>query len=1206
MAEDNSNIYKGIIDNVPGLIFQMVFRNDGSWYWSYLSPEGLKILGLSADLTGSDFIAMRDSDSDRKKLLDSMLKAVKNLSYWDYEFNFTKPDMTKMWLHCTGKPVRVGDEIHMNGVIIDISEKKETQIKLKESEYKFNTAFTNSPNPIYLTSLPGGKFIDVNNAFCKVSGYTKDELLGKNVVDFDFYLNIEERNRLLDTLRKEKRLHNYRIDFRIRSGKILNCSLYSEISELGGSAVLITTVLDLTEQAKAENALRESETLYKSLFNNATDSILLMENDRIVRCNNQTLFFFGCGSEDEIIGKTPLDFSPIYQPGGKTSKEIAAKKISAALGGVAQSFEWIHSRKNGEEFFAEINLTVMELNSTKYILALVRDISQRKNIQNELLDLQEYLQLQIERMPIALITMDKEFRIKSWNPSSERIFGFTASYAIGKHPYEFMVPEDVKVDTDNIFERLMQGDESANLLNKNLTRDGRIITCAWSNTPLKKQDGTFVGILSMAEDVTDQKRTEEELKTYQNYLEELVRERTLELEITAENLDEREKQVSLLSEITSASNLSDNPEEAISFAIRRMAEFTGWPFGHMVYFDEERNTKKASGIWYAGKDIEDRNIDLLLKKCRFESEDCPVNIAVRSKKPVFAEHTNPYACELMNMMAREENLRASFVIPIKVDKKIVGLIHFLLSDVSTFSDKYYDIVEQVSIQLGMAIERKRIRDELLLQKERAEEANRTKSQFLANMSHEIRTPMNSILGFTDLLSQKLKNEQNRRYLESIRSSGNSLLSLINDILDLSKVEAGKLTLQLEETNTRMFFSEILHLFEPKIADKGLDLQVILDEELPEGVIVDALRLRQIIINLLSNAVKFTDTGYVKFSASAKNTGPKTISLLIEIEDSGAGISDEFRNKIFSYFQQEEGREDRRFEGTGLGLPISRGLAHLMNGVISIDSEKEKGSIFRLLLNKVEVCEKEIKDTIKKEIDIDEISFEPSTVMLVEDNVEDREYFINLLNEAGLSVIVSNNGKEALEMLSKEKPGLILSDIKMPFLDGYGLIRRLKESADFKDIPAVAITALAMKEESVLIDRAGFNSKLIKPVALVDFYKTLMQFLPYSLVVKERLNMPAFMDSSKISEEARLRLPEVLESLEGFYSKEWSKLRKKQAIDKVREFGDGLRGLGLENKLSQLEEYGQTLLDNIDSFDIQELKNNINKYPDLVNSLKKIR
>ena len=462
------------------------------------------------------------------------------------------------------------------------------------------------------------------------------------------------------------------------------------------------------------------------------------------------------------------------------------------------------------------------------------------------------------------------------------------------------------------------------------------------------------------------------------------------------------------------------------------------------------------------------------------------------------------------------------------------------------------------------------------------------------------------MGFTDILSLKLEDEQNRKYLESIRSSGNSLLKLINDILDLSKVEAGKLNLNLSEIDTRMFFNEILDLFEPKISAKGLELKIYLDKSLPDGIIVDALRLRQIIINLISNAIKFTDKGYIGFTARAEKKGEKQVNLIVEIEDTGAGISSEFRNKIFSYFQQEDGRDTRRFEGTGLGLPISRGLAKLMNGVISVDSEREKGSIFSLVLKGLEVCDIGLQNQIEKKISINSIKFEPCTVLLVEDNVEDREYFTNLLHEAGLSVIVSKNGKEALEILQKESPELILSDIRMPLMDGYGLIKGVKDLKEFKDIPVVAITASAMKEETERIEKAGFNSKLIKPVTLNDFFKTLMDYLPYSQMEDRDKKISDLSNNKDISEAARLRLPEVIESLEGIYYKEWLKLRKKQPLEMVREFGEGLKSLGTETEISLLAEYGYTLLKNIDSFDIKELKDNINKYPDLVNTLKKIR
>ncbi len=952
----------------------------------------------------------------------------------------------------------------------------------------------------------------------------------------------------------------------------------------------------------AEKTLKSSETLYKSLFENASDGIFLLQDLLIQECNPRSLKMFGYSKKADLIGRRPSDISPEFQPDGERSVVAAAKYLDRVFKGEAQSFEWLHSRADGSDLYTEISLSRINFDNDTYILAFLRDISARKRMENELIDLQVYLQLQIEKMPIGLIIWDADFKVKSWNPSAEDIFGFKEDEVIGKHPYETIVPEEAAKDTRAILKSLLQKDESVYRTNENITKSGRIITCSWSNTPFKKYDGEIIGVLSMVQDVTEQKRAESELKTYQNYLEELVRERTVELEVANFNLDEKEKSVRLLSEITSASNLSIDPEEAIVFAIERFSEHAGWPLGHMVYVDQDKGEITPSGIWYISDNIRNSGISELLMNCSFESEDCPINMAVKSKKPQYIGNIKSCDCPLIDQLVNDFHFTNSFVFPIEVENRIVGVLQFLFEETGPSSKRFDELAAQIGVQLGMAIDRKRIGDELLRAKSRAEEANRSKSQFLANMSHEIRTPMNSILGFADILSTRMSDKKNISYLESIRSSAAALLQILNDILDLSKVEAGKMEVDPVEVSLDSFFNNIIDLFRQNIHKKGLSLDCRISKSLPDLIIIDKLRLRQIIINILSNAVKFTDKGGLVFCVETEDIKPESLTMIISIEDTGVGISDHFMQHLFEPFQQEDADISRRYEGTGLGLAITKRLVDVLGGVVFAESRKGEGSKFTVVLKDIAICKNPDKTKELSSITSKMISFKNKKVLLVEDNLDDQNFFKALLLDVGIKVKIASGGKDALELLESFMPDLVLSDIRMPDIDGYMLLKTLKSDARLSGIPVIAITASAMSEDISRIKKHDFESYLLKPVQMSEFYSAIMNILPY-----EKLNyQPGNIMKSKddfLPESVMAKLPSVINVIETKYNADWEKLRKKQPIEMVEQFGDDILNLGNDYNIELLREYGSSLKVSVDSFDVELIKKNISDFPGILKKLK---
>ena len=374
-------------------------------------------------------------------------------------------------------------------------------------------------------------------------------------------------------------------------------------------------------------------------------------------------------------------------------------------------------------------------------------------------------------------------------------------------------------------------------------------------------------------------------------------------------------------------------------------------------------------------------------------------------------------------------------------------------------------------------------------KEKAEAASEAKSQFLANMSHEIRTPMNGILGMTELAMQAESTDEQRECLSTIRSSGDALLSILNDLLDLSKIEAGKFEIQESPFSLRELVNESGKVFAFRIKEKGLQFESSVEESLPDTLMGDGWRLRQILLNLLGNAVKFTHEGSIALSASAKREGEHVL-LNLAVRDSGIGIPTGQQGQIFEAFRQADVSTARKYGGTGLGLSICLKLVSLMGGKIELDSEPGKGSTFSVLLplKVAEIQTSAVPDSTRTP----EASLKPLRILLAEDNLVNQKVASKLLAKQGHQVVMAGNGKLALEQFETGTFDLILMDVQMPEMDGLEATREIRrmEQNQKRRIPIIAMTAQTMKGDQDACFLAGMDGFVSKPIRLPELWEAL--------------------------------------------------------------------------------------------------------------------
>ena len=478
-----------------------------------------------------------------------------------------------------------------------------------------------------------------------------------------------------------------------------------------------------------------------------------------------------------------------------------------------------------------------------------------------------------------------------------------------------------------------------------------------------------------------------------------------------------------------------------------------------------------------------------------------------------------------------------------------------------------------------------------------------RSEFLAGMNHEIRTPLNAILGFSALLDPLITDQKQKSYLSSIRSGGKHLHALLDDISDFTSIEAGKMDIQPDPVSPRLIFHEVRAFFAPELSHKPVEFIVSISDDMPESLLLDEKRFRQILLNLVRSAVKFTEKGHIKILGKKLRSDENSCDLMIIVKDTGTGIPLDAHEKLFDLFALRGEKSTRSQGRTGLELFIVRQLVEMMNGEISLSQQEEKENTFKIVLRGVPIGE---AVQITKTGDYPDHAPDvlgKATVLLVDDLELNRMLLKSCLKSTDIRMIEAENGQEALELAEKHRPDVILMDIRMPVMDGYEATRQIRENENLRHIPVIALTAspMALKGKNAVQD--SFDGFLTKPVRSSDLFRELSRVLR-SAENREKTHQTASEKgknhiSTGLSEES-LR---IISQLENEFMTLRNAVQQNKTFDEIAHFADQIRAFGEACSLEILTRFGSELSAHVRTFDIDAIENMLNAYPKIVEKVR---
>jgi PAS domain S-box-containing protein len=812
---------------------------------------------------------------------------------------------------------------------------------------------------------------------------------------------------------------------------------------------------DRKELAHAKNALRESEKKYRMLLKNANELIIIAQDGWIKFLNPKCEHAMGY-SRKELMSK-PYDEFIYPEDRGKVADNHLKRLKGEA---VPQSYGFRVIDKNRNIKWMENSPILISWCGRPATLNFLTDITERKLAEEKVLFQASLLNC----VNGAIIAIDLDGKIICWNNFAESLYQWSAEEIIGKNIVGAIIPEN-KIDfvLRSISKVKSNGYSEDDL--EVMRKDGTSFQAHYTLGTIKNLNSEVIGIVGVSSDITERMRSEEELHKRDILLGGMaVASNVLLAESDLDNA------INQTLELLGVSTLADR----ISIVKNHESE-DGKPHASLLYewsrdssFSLKDDPDLQGNAYYP---CMSRWYDLL-------SRGQPVKGLVRDFP------------EFERAMMENKKFKSLVALPIMVRDKFWGFIGLTDSHAERiWTSMEVSILQVAAASISQAIVRKQAENSLIEAKENAESANRSKSEFLANMSHEIRTPINAVIGLTGLLLRTDLTLEQRSYVETIRNSGDSLLSVINNVLDFSKIDSGKIDLELQPFDLKACLDDSLDIVSSKASQKDLSIEYNIDANVPEMILGDAAKLKQILVNLIGNAVKFTEKGNVSMMISAPPDALDNYEIHFAIKDTGIGIPKDKIDQLFLSFSQVDASITRKYGGTGLGLAISKRLVELMGGEIWVESEVGKGSVFHFTIQAMAT-----KMELPASSGISPMygKSRPLSILLAEDNEVNQMVALKMIEKIGYQADLASNGKEVLQALERQQYDVILMDIQMPEMDGLETAKNIRMR--WPDGPKIiAMTAYAFEDDKKRCFDAGMDDYISKPVRLEDLQNKLIEF-----------------------------------------------------------------------------------------------------------------